>query len=310
MLTPAAWQAYRTWRGAMNVDNAGSRAAKVQVPKPIKDSTIKRELNALRGAIIWGRDRKWAGLPGEGEMKLKGFDDDASHKHHFLTRAEFSRILDALHETPHLQLFCLISVATAARMSAVLELKWSAVSIGGAEDMWTPMGDSPLALAAYVEGSGEPKEPVVAVRRGDMMVAPIRATHDWTVVRRAPITFDLGRGRGNKKRGSGYVDFSNKRLYLALSDAHRNRRTEYVIEWRGAGIKSVDLSDAFERAEIPKAKRDLRILKHTCCSWLRQAGTDWKDMAALTGTSEETLRRHYAHIAPENLRKMSASLAL
>ena len=242
-------------------------------------------------------------------MKLKGFDDDASHKHQFLTRAEFNRLLDVLHETPHLQLFALISVATAARMSAVLELQWSAVSIGVGDDVWEPMGASPFALAAYVEGSGEPPEPVQAVWQGDMMVAPIRRpTRDWTVVQRAPITFDLGRGRGNKKRGSGYVDYSNKRLYVALADAHRNRRSEFVVEWRGSGIKSVDLSDAFERAEIPKVKRDLRIFKHTCCSWLRQAGTDWKDMAALTGTSEETLRRHYAHIAPDNLRKMSASL--
>ena len=37
MLTPAAWQAYRAWRGAMHVDNAGSRAAKMRTPKPIKD---------------------------------------------------------------------------------------------------------------------------------------------------------------------------------------------------------------------------------------------------------------------------------
>jgi integrase len=311
MLTPAAWEAYRKFRGAMDVNNAGAKVSKDKTRKPIKDSTIKRELNALRGAIIWGRDRKWVGLPGEGEMKLKGFDDDASHKRQFLTRDEFNRLLDTLHETPHLQLFALISVATAARMSAVLELKWSAVSIGGAEDVWRPMTDSPLGLAAHVEGSGEPVESEPSVVRDGMLVTKIRRPwHAMTVVRRAPITFDLGRGRGNKKRGSGYGDYSNKRLYLALADAYRNRRSEFVIEWRGKGVGSVDLSDAFERAEIPKKKRDLRIFKHTCCSWLRQAGTDWKDMAALTGTSEETLQRHYAHIAPDNLRKMSASLGL
>jgi len=201
MLTPAAWQAYREWRGGQHVANASSKYAKA--PKPIKDSTIKRELNALRGAIIWGRDRKWAGLPGEGEMKLKGFDDDASHKHQFLTRDEFNRLIDALNETPHLQLFCLISVATAARMSAVLELKWTAVSIGDAEDVWRPMGDSPFALAAYVPAADTAAVPDEPTEVDGMMVAPIRPRHAMTVVRRAPITFDLGRGRGNKKRGSG-----------------------------------------------------------------------------------------------------------
>jgi integrase len=310
MLTPDAWKAYRAFRGAMLVNNAGTKAARVKTQKPIKPTTIKRELNALRGAIIWGRVRKWAGLPAKEEMQLKGFSEDNT-RHVFLTRAEFDALLAALKETPHLQLFCLLSVATAGRMSAVLALKWTAVSLGF-DDEPTLIESFPFAIAARTHANGAPAP--ARQRRWDndraMFVAPIVSTKDRTIILRAPITFDLGRGRGNKKTGSGYVDFSNQRLYLALADAYRNRRSEFVVEFRGKGIKSVDLSDAFERADIPQAKRTQHVLKHTCCSWLRQAGTDWRDMASLTGTSEETLKRHYAHIAPEDLRKVSASLAL
>ena len=57
-------------------------------------------------------------------------------------------LLDVLHETPHLQLFALISVATAARMSAVLELQWSAVSIGVGDDVWTRWSGTRHRVAA------------------------------------------------------------------------------------------------------------------------------------------------------------------
>ena len=57
---------------------------------------------------------------------------------------------------------------------------------------------------------------------------------------------------------------------------------------------------ACERAEI----KDLRVhdLRHTCASWLVQAGVPLLEVSKLLGHSTIEMTERYAHLAPENLK--------
>jgi integrase len=110
-----------------------------------------------------------------------------------------------------------------------------------------------------------------------------------------------GRGKGNNRRPSGLISPTNINLWRDLQKAHTSRKTDYVIEYRGKPIKSVDLSDAFERANIPEAKRTQHVLKHTCCSWLVQAGREYGEIAKLVGTTAATIEKFYGHLSPKQM---------
>jgi hypothetical protein len=175
-LTDVAWDAYRAHRTAMPVRNAGAAIAKKN-GKPVRlvsDSTACRELNALRGAIGWAQGRQWPGFQ-EVVMELTG--QETNPRGQYLTRAEFTRLLKALEDRPHLTLFCRLSVATGARMSALLELKWSAVTM--------VMGIPPM------------REPDLEETNGETMLLSWPKGAKGPVLA-APIEIDLGTGQGQQ----------------------------------------------------------------------------------------------------------------
>jgi site-specific recombinase XerC len=123
--------------------------------------------------------------------------------------------------------------------------------------------------------------------------------YDFDLNLAAPMSFDFGRGRGNKRRGLGLVSPTNVALYDALVQANQRRKTAYLIEYRGKKVNKVDLTDAYRRAGIKGATQ--HTLKHTCCSWLFQAGQSYANIAKLVGTSARTIEKHYGHLSPAHL---------
>jgi integrase len=312
LLGPDAWNAYRKHRRAMHVRNAGARAAKAngKPPKFVGDATAIRELNALRGALLWGKVRRWVGLESfDTKTSMRLTNQETNPRHEFLTRAEFARLLGVVQDTLHLDLFCRLSVATGARMSAVLDRQWSDVT-------WPVAGrDGPLPIESK-------KLFKVGERSGEVLSLPITMTapdgrkhvmtHSGELTLMGPIEISFGEGRGNKKRPAGLIGPSNLPLWLALAHAYekRNPACPYIISFRGKGVKSVDLSDAFERAKIPQPKRTQHVLKHTCCSWLVQAGVSYIKIAKLVGTSADTIERYYGHLSPEHLATVGDNLSV
>lgn len=83
----------------------------------VGDGTIHTELTFLRSALRWHNKA----TPADIELPSKPPPAD---RH--LTRAQFERLL-AEAETPHVRLFIHLALATAGRMTAILQLTWDRV---------------------------------------------------------------------------------------------------------------------------------------------------------------------------------------
>ena len=87
------------------------------------NATIMRELKCLRAALAWGRDNLNTPAP-RFRMPVK----DSKPRDRWLTKAEARRLVDAC-ESPHIELFVQIALATGARSNAICELTWRQVDL-------------------------------------------------------------------------------------------------------------------------------------------------------------------------------------
>lgn len=80
-------------------------------------STIKTELDYLRACLNLrygkGNNHVWTPQP-------------SAPRDRYLTREETDRLLNSI-DTPHVRLFVILAIATGARMSAILELRWAQI---------------------------------------------------------------------------------------------------------------------------------------------------------------------------------------
>ena len=87
----------------------------------VKDGTIGTELRWLRTALNWALKEDWIARVPHIEVPPATPPRDR-----WLTREEADRLIEAAH-TPHIRLFILIALHTAARSTAILELEWDRV---------------------------------------------------------------------------------------------------------------------------------------------------------------------------------------
>lgn len=295
-LNDAVWREYRAQRVRQHNASAAFKGA----AKTVSDATAVKELNVMRGALSWGRRNHWKGLENV-SVHIKDAPDYAVQEH--LTYAEAERLLAACIE-PHIALFVRIALATGARMSAILELTWDKV-------VWRFSDDQKSSLPRDMPLPGTNAMWAVNIRPD-----PINDV-DFDIELRETLRLDLGRGRGNKRRGTGIVARGNVRLYEALRDAYeaRNPGCPYVISYRGKKVGKINLEPAYRRAGLISGDGDgytrrIHLLKHTCCSWLVQGGASFEAVAKLVGTRAETIRKHYGHLSPEHLETAARSVVV
>ena len=96
------------------VDRSNTRLYAEERLKSVKENTVIRELGALKAAINY-HDR----------TLIKSFymPTKPDPKDRYLSKEEFEALYDGA-ESPHIKLFILLALSTAARTSAILELKW------------------------------------------------------------------------------------------------------------------------------------------------------------------------------------------
>ena len=85
---------------------------------------------------------------------------------------------------------------------------------------------------------------------------------------------------------------------------------EDVIEYNGRNLGNLSLRKAYSRAGLDQFTRHQHILKHTCCSWLVQAGQSYEAVANLVGTRAQIIERHYGHQSPEHLATIGNTLTI
>jgi integrase len=123
-LTPATIERYARERGA-------------------KAGTILREIGVLRAALKWAHARRWiAGVP-----TIKNPVQAPPPRGRWLTREEAGRLLAGCRE-PHIRLFVILGLTTAARTGAILALTWAQV-------------DLERAVADYGTGHGNKRRSLV-----------------------------------------------------------------------------------------------------------------------------------------------------
>lgn len=298
-LNDASWTGYRKWRTG---EMSGSAAHVGKHERKVSDSTACRELHAMRSAIKWAQRNGWPRL---GNAKVRIANEPNTAVQEYLTPAEVERLIEAC-ESRHQRLFIRLAIATGARMSALLELKWDQIRWPGAGKGYGPPLETD-ALAA-VNVTAEPTVEWTAPETGE---PHWRDGYGFELNMREALRIDLGQGCGNKRRGTGIIARSNFQLYDELVAAHNRRNTDFVLEHNGKPIKTrINLKPVYRRAGLEGYSRTQHLLKHTCCSWLVQSGASCEAVAKLVGTTAKVIETHYGHLSPDHLETMGEVLTV
>lgn len=85
----------------------------------VSQTTIRNELAVLRCAVLWNDKNSKADfqLPPAGPPRSR-----------HITKSEYRKLLKAA-KSPHIRLFIILAISTAARASALLDLKWNQVDL-------------------------------------------------------------------------------------------------------------------------------------------------------------------------------------
>ena len=268
-LSDAAVRDYADWRMKQPRKNANvQRLKKAGEPIPtISAGTVIRELNNLRPALAWAYRNGWV----DREIKIKSPVKAPPPRERWLTKAEAKKLVDVgCKGYPHIELFILIALQTAARMTAILELKWDQVHLPKSEDGRPVIGTGGLKESGYI---------------------------------------DFGQGSGNKRRGRVPLG-NNPRLFFALVASDMGAETDYVIEYRGKRVKNIKkgIAAAARRAGLEGVSA--HTLKHTSISWLVQAGHSFECIAKITATSAAVIEQIYGHHSPDFLNAVGRDLSI
>lgn len=90
----------------------------------VKAGTVLREIGVLRAALAWAYERQWIPRVPVISNPVKA----PPPRDRWITREEARRLLDGCVE-PHVRLFIVLALTTAARMGAILDARWRQVDL-------------------------------------------------------------------------------------------------------------------------------------------------------------------------------------
>lgn len=117
MLTKERVQHYMRARRRMGAGGASRR----KQPRPLSDSTLRRELLTLRAALRWAEKAEWIAAAPHVDAPPPGEARDR-----WLTREEADRLVAGARQL-HIRAFIALALYTAGRAGALLELTWDRV---------------------------------------------------------------------------------------------------------------------------------------------------------------------------------------
>lgn len=110
----------------------------------------------------------------------------------------------------------------------------------------------------------------------------------------------------NKRRPTVPITDS---LLVALKEAREAALSDWVIEHRGAQVKSIKkgFANAVARAGLDGVTP--HVLRHTAAVWMAEARTPIEEIAAYLGHTDPKITfRHYAKYSPDYLRRAASAL--
>lgn len=211
------------------------------IKRGASNTTIRNELAVLRCAVKWHDPHTKATfqLPAAGPPKSQ-----------HITKKEYKKLLSVA-KAPHIKLFIILAIGTAARASALLELTWKQVDF---------------------------KNERINLATGD---------------------------HKNKRRALVPMTDTVK---AALGEAYEARTCDYVIEYGGDKIKSINIG--FKRT-AKKAGLEIspHVLRHSAAVWMAEARVPMEEIGQYLGHSSPLITyKVYARYSPSYLKKAASAL--
>ena len=147
---------------------------------------------------------------------------------------------------------------------------------------------------------------LLAIKTGARKSAILQLTWDRVSFERGIIFYALpGKDHGNKRRAIVPISDSLKKDLLAIREF---ALTDWVIEFNGKPIKSIQESfrSALEGSGIDHCT--IHDLRRTCATWLVQKGIPTREIARMLGDTEDMIEKVYGHHSPEYLRNAANAL--
>ncbi len=149
---------------------------------------------------------------------------------------------------------------------------------------------------------------LLGIHTGARKSAILQLTWDRVDFQRGLVSYHLPGKRTTKKR-RGVVPI-NDTLMAELKQAFADRTPtcRHVIEWRGEPVANV--KTGFRRSVERAGLEDVtpHTLRHTCATWMIQAGVPFEDVALFLADSVQMIRKVYGHHSPDWLRGASNAL--
>ena len=268
-----AWKKLEPFWGALRPDQISRELCKAYTAKRKKDrvrtATIRKEIATLRSAVNYtkpvGKQQIW--------MPPKPRPKDL-----WLRRDGARAFLEVCECTPHLHLFVLLALSTAARKGALFDLQWDQVNFErnqiNLETRHSEVGDDE-------DGLGWGKDDSIA-RKGRAIVP------------------------------------MHESLRAEMLKHVKARTTNYVIEFGGKPIKSIKRAFNRAKADMARKtgepeweKLTPHVLRHTAAVWMAEAGISMEIIAQFLGhTDPQITAQTYARFAPDHLKKAAQALDL
>lgn len=171
------WKALGPRFGTMEADAITADVCRAYAEERIaagkSPGTVWTELTRLRSCINWAAKRNL--------ITVKPYVWNVTKpapKQRVMTEAEVLKLLDAC-KVPHIRLFVILAITTAARSEAIVQLKWSAVDFeGGTIDLTSKEIINPLTKRAH---KGRSIVPMTAEARGALQEAKKGALSEWVI---------------------------------------------------------------------------------------------------------------------------------
>jgi integrase len=261
---------YAEWRTAQPL-------AKFKAPeraRTVTASTARRELGLLAAALNYAYR--------EGKLKYPvpvSLPPNGPARLRWLTRSEAARLIWAAWRSGnrHVARFILIGLYTGTRHDAILRLRW----LPSVDAGWVDLE----AGLIYRRGSGESES---SKRRPLVPISPRLAAH----LRR-------WKGRGADASSQGHTGIKENGPAPNI----------YVISYGGLPIAKMRRAWHTARAALLGPECVPHVLRHTFASWAVQAGYSFAMIASAIGTTERAIESAYAHLSPDALRALVASVS-